>query len=237
MTTCSSCGPLRSAAREAGHPERVRQRVSALGSSARRLSLGWLHRGLPRDGSDATNGGASDHELGCVERFPIRLGTESWHHLAFVSSLLGTRMGIRAVPLRKACSLSLFERGPWYGKPMATKAQAYRTQQQRDANPPKEKRSPRPRRDEPVDTAQPGVSASDRKVGAGHSGTRNVSKRAGRKGGARLEDSATGKASRKSTRSSSGRAKRTSNLERKAIREAASPAARSAKATARGKVR
>ena len=72
-------------------------------------------------------------------------------------------------------------------------------------------------------TSQPGVSASDRKVGDGHSGTRNVSKRAAKKGGAKLEDSATGKPSRKSTRKSTGGVKRTSNLRRKATRKAKLP--------------
>lgn len=116
---------------------------------------------------------------------------------------------------------------------MATKAQAFKSQRQREAKPPKKKRAPRPRRDFPVDTAQPGVSASDRRAGSGSSGSRNVSKRAGKKGGAALENSATGKPSRKSTRKASGRIKRTSNLQRKAIRKTSSPKQRSAKAKAR----
>lgn len=120
---------------------------------------------------------------------------------------------------------------------MATRAQAFKTRQQRNANPPKNKRPARARRDVPVDTAAPGVSATDRKAGGGSSGSRNVSKRAARKGGARLEDSATGKPSRKSTRKASGRIKRTSNLQRKAIRKASSPKTRSTKAKARDKKR
>jgi hypothetical protein len=120
---------------------------------------------------------------------------------------------------------------------MVTRSEAFKSQQQRDANVPKKKRPPGPRRDFPVDTAQPGVSASDRKAGGGSSGSRNVSKRAARKGGARLEDSATGKASRKSTRKASGRIKRTSNLQRKAIRETSSPKNRASKAKARTKNR
>jgi hypothetical protein len=77
------------------------------------------------------------------------------------------------------------------------------------------------------------VSATDRKAGAGRSGSRNISKRAGRKGGAMLEDSATGRPSRKSSRKSAGRIKTASNLERRAIRNASSPQSRAAKAKAR----
>lgn len=113
---------------------------------------------------------------------------------------------------------------------MATKSQQFRVQQQRDANPPKAKKPARQRRDSPVDTALPGVSASDRKVGSGGSGGRNESARAARKGGAAMENSATGKASRKSTRKSEGRVKRTTKLQNRAIATASAPATRAAKA-------
>jgi hypothetical protein len=116
---------------------------------------------------------------------------------------------------------------------MATKAQLFRTQQQREAHPPKPNKPRRPRRDTPVDTSQPGVSATDRRAGGGNSGSRNISARAGRKGGAKLENSATGKASRKSSRKSAGRIKAASNLERRAIRKASSPQLRAAQAKAR----
>ena len=86
-----------------------------------------------------------------------------------------------------------------------------------------------------MDTSKPGVSATDRKAGGGRSGERNVSLRAGRKGGASLEDSATGKASRKSTRKSAGRVKTTSNLQRQAVRETSSSKARATRAAVRGK--
>jgi hypothetical protein len=118
---------------------------------------------------------------------------------------------------------------------MATKADKFKTKQQHAANPPKPKRAPRARRDLNVDTAKPGVSASDRKVGAGRSGSRNVSARAAKKGGAALEDSATGRPSRKSTRDSAGAVKRTSNLRLRAERKTSAPAARAAKARARGR--
>jgi len=115
---------------------------------------------------------------------------------------------------------------------MTTKARAFQLQQQRDANPPK---APRPRRPKSssVDTALPGVSASDRKVGDGSSGTRNRSARAARKGGASLESSATGKASRKSTRRSTGRANRASALRQQATQKASAPKAVASKASAR----
>jgi hypothetical protein len=118
---------------------------------------------------------------------------------------------------------------------MATKAQRFRSEQERNAGaskPKKKIRRPRARAND-VDTSQPGVSATDRRAGGGRSGARNVSKRAERKGGARLEDSETGKASRKSTRKSAGRVKPSSNLQRRAIRKSASPQARAARAAVR----
>ncbi len=122
-----------------------------------------------------------------------------------------------------------------YGLRMSTKAEGFKAQQEKDAKPPKPKGAPKPRRDDPVDTSLPGVSASDRKAGGGHSGRRNVSKRAGKKGGAKLEDSATGKPSRKSTRKSSGGVERTSNLRLKATRKATSAKTKATKAKARAK--
>lgn len=118
---------------------------------------------------------------------------------------------------------------------MVTKADKFKTKQQHAANPPKPKRAPRARRDLVVDTAKPGVSASDRKAGGGRSGTRNVSARAAAKGGAALEDSATGRPSRKSTRDSSGNVKRSTNLRLRAERKTAAPVNRAAKARARGR--
>lgn len=116
---------------------------------------------------------------------------------------------------------------------MATKAERFAAQRARKANPPKKKQPKRPPRNRNVDTAKPGVSATDRKAGAGHSGRRNVSKRSAKVGGAALEDSATGAPSRKSTRKSSGRIKRTSNLQRRAIRRTASAKARATRTKAR----
>jgi hypothetical protein len=88
------------------------------------------------------------------------------------------------------------------------------------------------RRDVPVDTALPGVSASDRKVGAGATARRNTKLNlAGMT--AALEDSATGKPSRKNTRRSTNRAKSGAKLERRAKRELLAPQARARRAAAR----
>ncbi len=115
---------------------------------------------------------------------------------------------------------------------MSTRAQDFRVQQQRDANPPRPKQ-PKPKpRNGAVDTARPGVSATDRKVGAGASGTRNLSARSAKKGGAVLEDSATGKPSRKSTRRATGNANRTAELRRQATQRASTPASVARKAKA-----
>lgn len=82
---------------------------------------------------------------------------------------------------------------------MPTKAEQFRYEQERSGEK-KAKRPPRRRRDWPVDTALPGVSATDRKVGNGSTGSRNTSQRAGRNAAYVLEDSQTGRPSRKSTR-------------------------------------
>ncbi|WP_437550844.1 hypothetical protein WME95_08725 [Sorangium sp. So ce327] len=88
------------------------------------------------------------------------------------------------------------------------------------------------RRDVPVDTAAPGRSATDRKAGGGSTARRNTMRRT-RKATATLEDSAKDRPSRKSTRKSANRAKQGSKLQRRAVRQAASPSTRAAKAAAR----
>lgn len=83
-----------------------------------------------------------------------------------------------------------------------------------------------------VDTSLAGVSASDRKVGARATAKRNtqlVAKRAT----ATLEDSATGRPSRKSTRRSANRAKSGNKLARKAKRKLHTPTARARRAKRR----
>jgi|SRR5687767_15680629 hypothetical protein len=113
---------------------------------------------------------------------------------------------------------------------MATKAERARAEAERQG--PKKPKRARRRRDVPVDTSLPGVSATDRKAGLLDTADRNRSGRAAKKGGAALESSAT-KPSRKSTRRSQGRIKRTTNLQVEAIRRATSPQASATKAGAR----
>lgn len=103
---------------------------------------------------------------------------------------------------------------------------------QRDASPPKPKRAAKPRRDQPVDTSKPGVSATNRKAGGKSTAARNASKRVAKRGGAALEDSESGKPSRKSTRKASGRAKRTTNLTLRESRKTSAPSTRARKAKA-----
>jgi hypothetical protein len=90
---------------------------------------------------------------------------------------------------------------------VATKAERARAEQERSGSktPPRPRR---PRRDVPVDTSRPGVSATDRKAGAGDAAARNRSARA------------------------ADRLERTTNQQRRAIRAASSPHARARKATA-----
>jgi len=85
------------------------------------------------------------------------------------------------------------------------------------------------RRDFPVDTSLPGISASHRKVGARGTATRNTKlNKAGFT--TALEDSAKDRPSRKSTRTSANRALPDSNLRRRATRRTRSPQARATRA-------
>lgn len=77
-----------------------------------------------------------------------------------------------------------------------------------------------------VDTAQVGVSATDCKAGGDSTAARNVSARVARRGGAVLEDSATGRPSRKSTRKAQGGIKRTGNLQLRAVARTSAPTSR-----------
>ena len=107
---------------------------------------------------------------------------------------------------------------------MATKAELFRYRQQR-SKPDRPRRPPRRRRDVPVDTALPGVSATDRKVGNGSTGKRNISKSAAKKTPYMLEDSRT-RPSRKSTRRGANKQKQDVLLWNKALRAATSPSQR-----------
>lgn len=88
------------------------------------------------------------------------------------------------------------------------------------------------RRDQPVDTSQPGVSASDRRAGGPSTARRNTKGNTARATAA-LEDSLQDRPSRKSTRKSANRSKRDSNLKRRQVRRLNSPQARAARSNAR----
>lgn len=108
---------------------------------------------------------------------------------------------------------------------MATKAERFRAQIERSGA--KRPATPtRARRDQIVDTAQPGVSATARKAGGDSTAARNRSKSAARKAGYVLEDSANDIPSRKSTRKGANRLKPDANLHRQQTRKSRSPAAR-----------
>lgn len=89
---------------------------------------------------------------------------------------------------------------------MATRSELFRYHQER-SGPNKSKRPPRPPRNIPIDTSLPGVSATDRRAGGGSTARRNLSQSAADRGVYVLEDSASGKPSRRSTRKSANRAK------------------------------
>jgi len=114
---------------------------------------------------------------------------------------------------------------------MATKAELFRYRQQR-SGPDRPKRSPRRRRDTPVNTALPGVSATDRKVGAGATAARNRSRAAAAKTPYALEDSRT-RPSRKSTRRGANKQRQDVQLRKKALRAVRSPTKRAARGRAR----
>ncbi|MCA9602317.1 MAG: hypothetical protein R3A78_12090 [Polyangiales bacterium] len=118
---------------------------------------------------------------------------------------------------------------------MGKKTFEFKARAERAAKPARKPKPKRPKRNKEVDTAAVGVSATDRKVGKKHTADRNRSKSAARKGGAVLEDSQTGKPSRKSTRKSEGHVKRSSNLQRRAVRKTHSPQARAARSGGRSK--
>ena len=87
------------------------------------------------------------------------------------------------------------------------------------------------RRDIPVDTALPGVSATDRKAGGGSTARRN-SKRNTARATVALEDSVKDRPSRKSTRKSANRTRPDNKLARREVRKIQAPSARAARASA-----
>lgn len=117
---------------------------------------------------------------------------------------------------------------------MPTKAQEFRTEQARNAHPPKAKK-PRKQRPSPlVDTSLPGVSASDRSALRGRTRRSHAEARGG---SVTEEPMIGGKPSRKSTRKSTGRIKLATNLGREAVRKTQSPGATAARAQATKPVR
>jgi hypothetical protein len=114
---------------------------------------------------------------------------------------------------------------------MATKAELFRYRLQR-SKPDRPKRRPRRRRDTPVNTALPGTSATDRKVGAGATAARNRSRSAAAKTPYALEDSRT-RPSRRSTRGGANKQRQDVQLRKKKLRAVRSPTRRAARNRAR----
>jgi len=109
---------------------------------------------------------------------------------------------------------------------MPTKSQVFRYNAERSAPKKKAKSPKRPRPKPAVDTALPGVSATDRRAGGDSTAARNLSKSAARKASYALEDS-TLRPSRKSTRRSHNRQKTDSALRQRQTERAAAPSERS----------
>jgi hypothetical protein len=107
---------------------------------------------------------------------------------------------------------------------MATKAELFRYRQERKG-PKRPPSPPRRRRDTPVNTALPGISATDRKGGGNSTGGRNVSKSAAKKAPYQLEDSRT-VPSRKSTRRGANKQRQDVQLRERVMLKKTSPSAR-----------
>lgn len=119
---------------------------------------------------------------------------------------------------------------------MVTKADAFRREEaarkrKKNAKP---KKAKKPKRSE-VDTAEPGVSATDDRRGIAHTADRNRSRHAERKAAVVLEDSESGKPSRKSSRRSANRLRMASGLEKEAARRLNTPKAKATRAKARSR--
>jgi hypothetical protein len=107
-------------------------------------------------------------------------------------------------------------------KGMATKAEAYRAEKQR------ENQAAHPKR------VSSRIKRTNHKQGFSGTAARNLKTAASHlKDGPALEDSATGTPSRKSTRGSSGHVKRATNLQRRQVRRVHSPEARAARSAVR----
>lgn len=105
---------------------------------------------------------------------------------------------------------------------MATKAETYRAEKQR------ENQASNPKR------ASSRTKSTNNKEGVSGTAVRNLKTAASHvKGGPALEDSATGTPSRKSTRGSNGHIKLATNLQRRQVRRVHSPEARAARSAVR----
>ena len=133
-----------------------------------------------------------------------------------------TRRSASAIAVtRSKCRYKRWAKHPTF-RTMATRAELARYLMER-SKPKLPKSPPRPRRDVPVNTALPGVSATDRKAGAGN-GARNLKKNGTTSASFKLEAS-NGRPSRKSTRRSANRVKQNNNLTRRQKRRVRSPEA------------
>lgn len=109
---------------------------------------------------------------------------------------------------------------------MMRKAEQFR----REALRPKARlRKPRRTAAHALEPVEPGARETTKRRGGGHTASRNVSVHAARKASFALEDSATGRPSRKSSRGSSNRAKPDSNLKRRQTRATSSPKSRASR--------
>jgi hypothetical protein len=107
---------------------------------------------------------------------------------------------------------------------MATKAESFRYWTER-SGPKKPKSAPRPRRDVPVDTSQPGVSATDRRAGFPTKAARTIAAKA-----SYAFEPAEARPSRKSTRKANARQRTDTKMQAKrraALLRPGTPATRS----------
>ncbi len=111
---------------------------------------------------------------------------------------------------------------------MATRAERFKAEVERSGP----KKAAQPKR-KVTEKSAPAKKAGRRTDDKDHTATRNVSKSAAKKAEVALEDSESGRPSRKSTRSSANRAKPASNLTRRVKRKTASPESRAAKSAAK----
>ncbi len=116
---------------------------------------------------------------------------------------------------------------------MATKAQQARAEQLRNNRAPKPKKVRRSPNKEAEERTLAAGNTTNRSKPGKTTARRNIAKRSNNTGGPALEDSATGKPSRKSTRRSAGHVKMASNLTRRQKRKVSSPSERAARAAVR----